>query len=98
MNDDWPGVKGPMKINTVLQYDENYDTVFAWGAKALASEPSKKDKKHKNAKKPLPRPVELFKFYLGNVPESKRTRLPDEITVEKALTDYLYQMGNQPCF
>ena len=43
VNDDWPGVKGPMKVNTVLQYDENYESVFAWGAKALATEPSKEN-------------------------------------------------------
>ena len=68
VNDDWPGVKGPMKANTVLQYDENYEKVIAWGKKALATESSKKVKKSK------PKPVELFKFHLGNVPESKKTK------------------------
>ena len=90
MNDDWPGIKGHMKTNTVLRYDENYKEVVAWGAKALANEPSRKDKKKIN----LPKPVELFKFCLGKVPESKKPKLPDGITPEKAITDYLCEMGN----
>jgi hypothetical protein len=98
VNDDWPGVKGPMKINTVLQYDENYDEVFSWGAKALASEPSRRDRRNRNPNRPLPKPVELFKFYLGNVPESKRPKLPNEVAPDRAITDYLREMGNQPCF
>lgn len=88
VNDNWLGIKGPMKTNTVLQYDEDYEDVIAWGAKALAGEPSKK------AKNNQPRPVELFKLHLGDVPESKKPKLPDGITPERAITDYLREMGN----
>ncbi|CAG8662851.1 6583_t:CDS:2 [Rhizophagus irregularis] len=87
VNDNWLGIKGPMKTNTVLQYDEDYEDVIAWGAKALAGEPSKK------AKNNQPRPVELFKLHLGDVPESKKPKLPDGITPERAITDYLREMG-----
>ncbi|CAB5350223.1 unnamed protein product [Rhizophagus irregularis] len=63
VNDNWPGIKGPAKINTVLQYDEDYEDIITWGAKALAIEPSRRDR---NNKQP-PKPIELFKFHLGNV-------------------------------
>ncbi|PKY39137.1 hypothetical protein RhiirA4_452290 [Rhizophagus irregularis] len=88
VNDDWPGIKGFKKINTVLQYDEDYNSVTAWGAKALAGEPPKRNKKNKD----LPKPVELFKFHLGRVPDSKKPKLPDNITPERAITDYLREM------
>lgn len=88
VNDDWPGVKGFQKINTVLQYDEDYNSVTAWGAKALAGEPPKRKKN-----KDLPKPVELFKFHLGRVPDNKKPKLPDNITPERAITDYLREMG-----
>ncbi|PKC63709.1 hypothetical protein RhiirA1_463395 [Rhizophagus irregularis] len=87
VNDDWPGVKGFQKINTVLQYDEDYNSVTAWGAKALAGEPPKRKKN-----KDLPKPVELFKFHLGRVPDNKKPKLPDNITPERAITDYLREM------
>ena len=92
MNDNWPGIKGPMKTNTILQYDENYDEIIAWGAKALADEPSRRDKKKNNQ----PRPVELFKFHLGKDPE-KKPELPIGVTPERAITDYLREMGNIIC-
>jgi hypothetical protein len=88
VNDSWLGIKGPMKTNTVLQYDEGYEDVIAWGAKALANEPSRR------ANSNQPRPVELFKLHLGDVPESKKSKLPNGITPEKAITDYLREMGN----
>ncbi|GES84968.1 hypothetical protein GLOIN_2v1702288 [Rhizophagus clarus] len=87
VNDNWLGVKGPMKTNTVLQYDEDYEDVITWGAKALANEPSKK------AKNKQPRPVEMFKLHLGDVPETKKPKLPNGITPERAITDYLREMG-----
>ena len=88
MNETWPGIRGPLKINTVLQYDEAYEDVVSWGANALAGEPSRK------AKSNQPRPVELFKLHLGNVPESKKPKLPGGITPDRAITDYLREMGN----
>ncbi|CAG8729029.1 14257_t:CDS:2, partial [Racocetra fulgida] len=33
-----------------------------------------------------------FKFYLGDVPESKKPKLPPGVTYEKAITDYLREM------
>ena len=84
-----------MKINTALQYDESYEEVIAWGAKALASEPNRRERK--NNKKPLPKPVELFKFYLGKVPESKKPNLPPKVPYKRAITDYLREMGNYRC-
>ncbi|CAJ0908435.1 887_t:CDS:2, partial [Entrophospora sp. SA101] len=89
VNQEWGPFKSPDKTNTVLQYDENYKEVVTWGANALSSEPSRR-KRHSNES--LPRPVEYFKFYLGNVPESKKPELPPGITFDKAITDYLREM------
>ena len=90
MNDNWPGIKGLMKINTVLQYDDDYEDVMAWGAKALACEPSRRDRNNNKQ----PKPLELFKFHLGDVPEDEKPKLPSGITAERAITDYLREMGN----
>ncbi|CAJ0909912.1 9590_t:CDS:10, partial [Entrophospora sp. SA101] len=89
VNQEWGHFKSPDKTNTVLQYDESYEEVVTWGADALSSEPSRR---RRLANKPLPRPVEYFKFYLGNVPESKKPKLPPGITFDKAITDYLREM------
>ncbi|CAJ0827325.1 21419_t:CDS:10 [Entrophospora sp. SA101] len=89
VNQEWGHFKSPNKTNTVLQYDESYEEVVTWGADALSSEPSRR---RRLANKPLPRPVEYFKFYLGNVPESKKPKLPPGITFDKAITDYLREM------
>ncbi|CAG8814608.1 19565_t:CDS:2, partial [Racocetra fulgida] len=70
VNEDWGNFKSPSKTNTVLQYDESYKEAVNWGAGALSSEPSKRKKFN------LPKPVEYFKFYLGDVPESKKPKLP----------------------
>ncbi|CAG8737648.1 8767_t:CDS:2, partial [Racocetra persica] len=86
VNEDWGNFKSPSKTNTVLQYDESYREVVNWGAGALSSEPSKRRKFN------LPKPVEYFKFYLGDVPESKKPKLPPGVTFEKAITDYLREM------
>ncbi|CAJ0646769.1 1956_t:CDS:10 [Entrophospora sp. SA101] len=90
VNQEWGHFKSPDKTNTVLQYDESYEEVVTWGADALSSEPSRR---RRHANKPLPRPVEYFKFYLGNVPESKKPKLPPGITFDRAITDYLREMA-----
>ncbi|CAG8778073.1 9192_t:CDS:10, partial [Gigaspora margarita] len=88
VNEEWGNFKSPNKTNTVLQYDETYRVVVNWGEGALSSEPTKR-KKFK-----LPKPVEYFKFYLGDdVPEEKKPNLPQEITFEKAITDFLREMA-----
>ncbi|CAB5350225.1 unnamed protein product [Rhizophagus irregularis] len=71
VNDNWLGIKGPMKTNTVLQYDEDYEDVIAWGAKALAGEPSKK------AKNNQPRPVikDEIKRYWSNIDFNHHVRI-----------------------
>ena len=73
-----------------MQYDEHNEKVVKWGAAALSSEPTRKGR---GAKNDLPRPVEYFKFYLSDSAKSKRPKLPDGITFEKAITDYLREMG-----
>ncbi|CAG8761643.1 16638_t:CDS:2 [Cetraspora pellucida] len=85
VNENWGNFKSPNKTNTVLQYDVSYSKVDCWGARALSSEPKRK-------KFNLPKPVEYFKFYLGDVPESKKPKLPPGITFEKAIADYLREM------
>ncbi|CAG8592590.1 16634_t:CDS:2 [Racocetra fulgida] len=88
VNDEWGNFKSPNKTNTALQYDETYRVVVNWGAGALSSEPTKRRRLN------LPKPIEYFKFYLGDdVPDSKKPRLPQEITFEKAISDFLREMG-----
>ncbi|RIB26528.1 hypothetical protein C2G38_2138261 [Gigaspora rosea] len=88
VNEEWGNFKTLKKINTTLQYDETYRVVVNWGAGALSSEPTKR-KRHN-----LPKPVEYFKFYLGDdIPEEKKPKLPPEVPFEKAISDFLHEMG-----
>ncbi|CAJ0835891.1 3671_t:CDS:2 [Entrophospora sp. SA101] len=91
VNQEWGHFKSPYKPNTVLQYDEDYKEVVSWGADALRSEPRRR-KRH--TYKLLPRLVEDFKLHLENIPESQKPKLPPGITFDKAITDYLREMGN----
>ncbi|CAG8565197.1 9926_t:CDS:2 [Ambispora gerdemannii] len=89
INDDWPGRKGPLKTNTVLQYDADFKEVIAWGSQALVGEPQRRRKK---AAPDPPKPIELFKLHFGNAPEEQKTNLPPNCPAEKAITDYLREM------
>jgi len=89
-NQDWPGVDGTLKTNTVLQYNEDYTKVEAWGFPALATAPSKKKR---SAKKMPPKPIECFKLHLGDINPSEKPRLPRNLDYKKAITDYLSEMG-----
>ena len=91
MNNTWPGIKGPVKVNTVLQYDEDYEDVITWGAEAFYK-PSRRDKDNNKQ----PKLVELFRLYLGDVPEEMELdiELPEGLTPTKVITDYLREMGN----
>ena len=80
VNNEWPEAKGLTRIPTILQYDEGYKNIIAWGAGALVRD--------------HPKPVELFLSHLRNVPESKKPKLPEKITPERAITDYFREMGN----
>ncbi|CAG8793833.1 26611_t:CDS:2, partial [Racocetra persica] len=53
------------------------------------SEISRRDRNKEN----LPRPIELFKLHLGDVPEVQKPKLPFGLSSEKAITDYLHKMG-----
>ncbi|CAG8602668.1 16304_t:CDS:2 [Funneliformis mosseae] len=86
-NDIWPQQIGPLKTNTVLQYDENYRNVLKWGNPALAQRQSRRNK-NSNASKP----VELFKLHLGNISQSEKPPLPYQLSHEKAITDYLREL------
>ncbi|RHZ86924.1 hypothetical protein Glove_42g26 [Diversispora epigaea] len=91
INENWPGKRGPKKIPTVLQYDE--DLQVLWGFDTLASEPQKKSRRKVSTNSPRPvEPVELFKFYLGNTPDEQKPKLPSNVSPEKAITDYLREM------
>ena len=92
MNNDWPGVRGPTRIPAILRYNESYENVISWGAKALAGEPSRRNVSIQPGK---PKPVELFKRYLGETPDDKEPKLPTGVT---PITDYLREMGNQSTF
>ncbi|PKY55624.1 hypothetical protein RhiirA4_548831, partial [Rhizophagus irregularis] len=82
-NCEWPGDTSSLyKTNTVLQYDDEYINVLCWGAQALSKRPGK----NRNSK-----PVELFKLYLGDLPDNLKPKLP--IDYKKAITDYLREIG-----
>ena len=76
-----------MKTNTVLQYDSNYQNVIKWGNPALAQ---KQSRKNKNS---LSKSVELFKLHLGNISQDEKPPLPDQLSYEKAISDYLHELG-----
>ncbi|CAG8713492.1 5094_t:CDS:2, partial [Scutellospora calospora] len=87
-NQKWPGVmNGSFKTNTVLQYDEDFK-VIEWGARALVGE----TRQRRNRENKLPKPIELFKLHLGNVPDYQKPKLPQGLSPEKAITDYLRMM------
>ncbi|RIA97899.1 hypothetical protein C1645_751090 [Glomus cerebriforme] len=90
-NDTWPEQIGPLKTNTVLQYDPKFKTVEEWGYPALAKKPKRSKAKSKN--QPAPKPIEHFKLHLGNMPENEKPELPKGINHKKAITDYLKSMG-----
>ncbi|CAG8444356.1 14805_t:CDS:2 [Dentiscutata erythropus] len=87
-NTNWPGVNnGSFKTNTVLLYDENLK-VSEWGARALVGD----TRERKNRGNKSPKPVELFKLHLGNISDNKKPKLPQGLSPEKAITDYLRMM------
>ncbi|GES81263.1 hypothetical protein GLOIN_2v1470298 [Rhizophagus clarus] len=87
-NDTWPEQLGVLKTNTVLQYDEDFLQVEAWGSPALAKRQRKKDRSTNP-----PKPIELFKLHLGDIPEEKKPILPHSLTYKKAISDYLRELG-----
>ncbi|CAG8525407.1 4789_t:CDS:2 [Rhizophagus irregularis] len=84
-NCEWPGETSSSKTNTVLQYDDEYINVLCWGAEALRVRPKRKNRKQNS------KPVELFKLYLGDLPDNLKPKLP--IDYKKAITDYLREIG-----
>ncbi|GBC35704.2 hypothetical protein GLOIN_2v1030945 [Rhizophagus irregularis DAOM 181602=DAOM 197198] len=90
-NDVWPQQIGVMKTNTVLQYDSNYQNVIKWGNPALAQKQSKHARKNKDLSSS--KTVELFKLHLGNIPQNEKPPLPYQLNYEKAISDYLRELG-----
>ncbi|PKC68590.1 actin-like ATPase domain-containing protein [Rhizophagus irregularis] len=87
-NDSWPQQIGPLKTNTVLQYDSNYQNVIKWGNPALAQRQSRRSKDSSSSKT-----VELIKLHLGNIPQNEKPPLPRQLSYEKAISDYLRELG-----
>ncbi|PKY52287.1 actin-like ATPase domain-containing protein [Rhizophagus irregularis] len=70
-NDSWPQQIGPLKTNTVLQYDSNCQNVIKWGNPALAQRQSRR----------------------RNIPQNEKPPLPSQLNYEKAISDYLRELG-----
>ncbi|CAG8510555.1 1048_t:CDS:10 [Ambispora gerdemannii] len=87
-NSEWPGWYGKFKTNTALEYDNNWN-VTNWGYPALSQKPTKRGANEAMDKKP----VELFKLHLGDIPVDERPLLPTGLSYQKAITDYLHEMG-----
>jgi len=91
-NDNWHGEVGPLKTNTVLQYDDEYNNVKFWGAPALAKRQSRRKRNQRNSEGN--KPVELFKLHLGDLLDKLKPKLP--VDYKKAITDYLREIGKVP--
>ncbi|GES81269.1 hypothetical protein GLOIN_2v1502209 [Rhizophagus clarus] len=87
-NDVWPQQIGVLKTNTVLQYDSNYQNVIKWGNPALSQRQSRRNRDSSSSKT-----VELFKLHLGDIPQNEKPSLPDQLSYEKAISDYLCELG-----
>ncbi|CAB5341340.1 unnamed protein product [Rhizophagus irregularis] len=87
-NDSWPQQIGPLKTNTVLQYDSNYQNVTKWGNPALAQRQSRRNGDSSSSKT-----VELFKLHLGNIPQNEKPPLPRQLSYDKAISDYLRELA-----
>ncbi|PKY56743.1 hypothetical protein RhiirA4_477254 [Rhizophagus irregularis] len=87
-NDIWGEISGQFKINTVLQYDSEFDKVIKWGNSALAKRKSRRDDTSETSET---KPVELFKLCLGNLEENLKPKLP--VKYKKAIADYLREIG-----
>ncbi|CAI2162477.1 10848_t:CDS:2 [Funneliformis geosporum] len=85
-NDTWTDQIGQLKTNTVLQYDENFYQVEAWGCPALAKRQKRKDRSNP------PKPIELFKLHLGDIPKENKPVLPPGLSYKRAITDYLREI------
>jgi hypothetical protein len=88
-NDMWHGEFCSFKTNTVLQYDSNFINVKQWGYPALSKRPNRRNQKEKNESET--RPVELFKLHLTC--NLEKPYLPVELNYQKAITDYLREIG-----
>ncbi|KAG9293789.1 hypothetical protein G9A89_019127 [Geosiphon pyriformis] len=85
VHSSFPGQIAP-KTNTVLQYDKDWK-VKSWGYKALAAEPSRRDRRVID-----PPPVELFKLHLADINEEKKPKIPDGLNFRTAIIDFLCEM------
>ncbi|CAG8499180.1 23893_t:CDS:2 [Dentiscutata erythropus] len=91
-NDTWPDVSGPIKTNTVILYDANFKKVKAWGLPALAPRSGKRQTYFDY------RPVERFKLFLGNLPDSEKPKLPENLDYKKVIADYLKEIEEGTSF
>ncbi|CAG8621090.1 7824_t:CDS:2, partial [Ambispora gerdemannii] len=89
-NSTWPGRYGQFKTNTALEYDNNWN-VTNWGYPALSQRPVLKTKGGGQVSDR--KPVELFKLHLGDIPEDEKPLLPPGLNYQKAITDYLRELG-----
>ncbi|CAB4408737.1 unnamed protein product [Rhizophagus irregularis] len=62
-----------------------------FGPNKLVQKQSKHDRKNKDLSSS--KTVELFKLYLGNIPQNEKPLLPYQLNYEKAISDYLRELG-----
>ncbi|CAG8568463.1 2073_t:CDS:10 [Ambispora gerdemannii] len=87
-NSEWPGWYGKFKTYTALEYDSNWN-VTNWGYPALSQRPTRRGGNKVSDKIP----VELFKLHLSDIPADEKPLLPTGLNYQKAITDYLREMG-----
>ncbi|CAJ0858281.1 2975_t:CDS:2 [Entrophospora sp. SA101] len=88
-NETWTGYSGRLKTNTVLQYNDSFEKVVAWGQPALAKRERRGRNNNLNTSKVI---AELFKLHLGNVPDHQKTKLPGDLSHKRVISDYLEQI------
>jgi hypothetical protein len=67
---------------------DSYIAVKSWGSPVIAKRSNRKKKSDGKTK-----PVELFKLYLGGLPDNLKPYLPYGLDYKKFITDYLKQIG-----
>jgi hypothetical protein len=90
-NDVWPGGVGPLRTNTVLRYDDDYNNVKLWGAPALIKRSNRRNRNQNNNENEGNKVVQLFRLHLEDLSEEHKPELPVEY--KKAITDYLREIG-----
>jgi hypothetical protein len=86
-----PGRNGPLKTNTALLYDEDWN-VLKWGAAAYVGVRRRPNDGRQQI------PVELFKLHLGDLKPEEKPQLPAGLDYKKAISDFMAELWQVSCW